>query len=208
MTRWVVVLILWPFTALADWFNQDRFPQLGNVISVSADDVLNIRIDPDHTSEVVGTLAPDARDIEIVAEDESGKWGLLNSGEGSGWVRLSFIEIPEQPRWHEFATPMTCFGTEPFWDFTINLGATEAIYTDYDSQDYPFPIDWTSGIAARPHGTIGMGSSDPANGFSAVIENQMCHDGMSDRENALRIRLFIHDNGESYGLDGCCGLSP
>jgi len=213
MMRWVIrlliwPLLIWPLAAVADWHNQDQFPQLGNVINVASDDVLNIRLEADHTSEIIGTLAPAARDIEIVSVDETGDWGLVNSGEGSGWIRLSFFEIPEQPRWHEFETPMTCFGTEPFWDFNLNIGASEAVYTDYDSQAHPYPIDWISGIAARPHGTIGMGSNDPTGGFSAVIENQMCHDGMSDRENALRIRLFIQMNGEAFGLDGCCGLAP
>lgn len=204
----MLALLIWPFAVHADWHDQDRFPQLGDVVNVEADDVLNVRLEPDHTSEVIGSLAPNARSIEIVGTDESGKWGLINSGEGSGWVRLSFLAISDQPRWHEFATPMTCFGTEPFWDFAINAGATEAVYTDYDEKDHPFPIDWTSDIAARLPGIIGMGSNDPEMGFSAIIENQMCHDGMSDRENALRIRLFIHEDGSSYGLDGCCGLTP
>ena len=208
MIRWLFALLLTPSIAVADWHDQDRFPLLGSVVNVASDDTLNIRIEPDHTSEILGTIPHNAENIEIVAIDESDKWGLVNSGEASGWVRLSYITMPEQPKWHEFKTPMTCFGTEPFWDFRLNVGASQAIYTDYDSQDYPYVVDWMSDIAARPITSIGLGSGSASGGFSALIENQMCHDGMTDRENALRIRLYIHDNGESYGLDGCCGLSP
>lgn len=208
MIRWLVLCLALPNLAFADWFDQDKFPQLGQVVNVASDDLLNIRFEPNHTSEIMGTLPPDARNVEVVAHSEDDEWGLINSGEGSGWVRLTYLNIPKQPRWHEFAVPMTCFGTEPFWDFTLNEGGTEAIYTDYDSHNHPFAVDWTSGIAARPHGTLGLGGGTYEAGFSAVIENQMCHDGMTDRENALRIRLFVHDNGTSFGLDGCCGLSP
>lgn len=197
-----------PAALLADGHEPDSFPVLGNVVNVASDDVLNIRIDPDHQSELLGELAHDATNVEIVGTDETGRWGLINSYEASGWVRLSFIDIPEQPKWHHFETPLTCFGTEPFWDFELNVGATEARYRDLDMKLTEYEVTWTSEIAARQGGTIGLGAGDLNRGFSAVIENQMCHDGMSDRENALRLRLFIHENGEAYGLDGCCGLSP
>lgn len=208
MIRVVLAILLLPSALWAHEFQPDTYPVLGNVVNVASDDVLNIRLDPDHQSEILGTLAFDASNIEIVGEDETGLWGLVNSFEASGWVRLSFIDVPEQPRWHEFQTPLTCFGTEPFWDLHLNVGATEAIYEDFDGAATSYDRNWMTGIAARLPNTIGLGAGDLNSGFSAVIENQMCHDGMSDRENALRIRLFIHEDGASYGLDGCCGLSP
>lgn len=208
MMRLIWVLLLLPTTLLANYLDQDRFPVLGSVANVQSNDVLNIRINPDPQSEILGTLAHDATEIEIVGEDDSGQWGLINSAEASGWVNLRFIDIPEQPKWHAFETALSCFGTEPFWDFELNVGATEARYRDLDMTLTTYEVAWSSAIAARPGGTIGLGGGDLKEGFSALIENQMCHDGMTDRENALRLRLFIHENGEAYGLDGCCGLSP
>lgn len=208
MIRWVAALLFLPTIALADWHGADEFPALGFVVNVASDDVLNIRIEPDHQSEIIGTLAHDATQIEVVAKDGSGLWGLVNSFEASGWIRLSFLEVPKQPKWHEFQVSLSCFGTEPFWDFEVYVGATEARYRDLDMKLTKYDVTWTSGIAARPGGVIGLGAGDLTQGFSAVIENQMCHDGMSDRENALRLRLFIYENGEAYGLDGCCGLAP
>lgn len=206
--RLALALSTLPTALLADFHEQDRFPVLGHVVNVPADDVLNMRIDPDHQSEVLGTLAPDARNIEVVGEDDTGLWGLVNGDEASGWVRLSYVNIPEQPKWHAFETALTCFGTEPFWDFELSAGAAKARFRDLDMTPTHYELSWNSGIAARPGGTIGLGAGDLTQGFSAVIENQICHDGMTDRQNALRIRLFIHEGGEAYGLDGCCGLSP
>ncbi len=208
MIRWVNGLIFIPTLACADWQDQDQYPLLGDVVNVASDDALNIRLAPDHQSEILGVLAHDATKIEVVAEDDSGHWGLVNSGEGSGWIRLHFLEISEQPKWHAFQTPLSCFGTEPFWDFEVNVRATQARFRDLDMTATEYDVTWISGIAARPGGVVGLGAGDLAQGFSALIENQICHDGMSDRTNALRLRLFILQDGEAYGLDGCCGLAP
>lgn len=218
MIRWIAGLLFFPTIALADWHGVDEFPVLGNVVSVIGDDVLNIRAEPDHNAEIIGTLTHDARQIEVVATDDSGHWGLVNSFEASGWVPLrlvlglnlppAFLWIPDQARWHAFDVPLSCFGTEPFWDFELNAGATQARYRDLDMNATDYEVTWISGIAARPGGVIGLGAGDLSRGFSAVIENRMCHDGMTDRENALGLRLFIYENGEAYGLDGCCGLAP
>ena len=208
MTRWAFCCFALAGPVLAGGHEMDQFPVLGHVANVAADDLLNIRMFPEAGSEIYGTLAPDQRDIEIVTQDDNGTWGLVNSGEGSGWVHLNYIDIPDQPKWHSFERALSCYGAEPFWDFTLDVGAKDAVYVDYESQSTAYNVDWTSDIAARVGGIIGLGAGDVQRGFSALIENQMCHDGMSDRESALRIRLFLHQDGSSYGLDGCCNIVP
>ncbi|WP_353535655.1 SH3 domain-containing protein [Cognatishimia sp. WU-CL00825] len=197
-----------PTLLFANPYERDSFPILANVINVANNDVLNIRIDPDPSSEILGVLPPDASDIELVDHDPSGRWGLVNSNEVSGWVRLTYLHAAKQAKWHAFQTPLRCGGTEPFWSLTINQTATKAVFEDFHDPARPYGITWTSDIHARLGGTMGLGAGDTAAGFSAVINNEMCNDGMSDREYALQLHLFIHNNGHTAGYEGCCSLAP
>ena len=58
-----------------------RYPALYFVTGVDEGDTLNVRSLPDAESAILEKLAPDARGIEVTAEDASGQWGRINSGE-------------------------------------------------------------------------------------------------------------------------------
>ena len=90
MTRaWVVALALVcaPLVVAA----QSALPALYDVTGVAADDALNIRAEPAANAEIIGTLPSDARSVEVVAVDASGKWALVNSAERSGYLALRFL---------------------------------------------------------------------------------------------------------------------
>ncbi len=204
----LLAALIVPNIAYSEPLPQDYFPRLGNVVNVADGDALNIRLKPHHLSEAIGTLPARAVDVEVVNYDETGKWALVNSREASGYVRRSYFEVPEQLNWHTFSRPLECAGTEPFWSFRITTDAQLVRFDGVDASTTSLPVEWSSDIAARLGGTIGMGGGSDQLGFSALVENELCHDGMSDREYALRVRLFMHMNGETFGYDGCCSLFP
>ncbi|MGB1236486.1 MAG: peptide-binding protein, partial [Planktomarina sp.] len=117
MIRLIALLLclsVTPVTAL------DRnLPALFNVTGVASDDVLNARSGPGLSFETTGGLQHDRRNVEIVAVDESGLWGLTNVGEQAQWVSMRFLAL--QPDQIEGAFPefLSCFGTEPFWNIEI-----------------------------------------------------------------------------------------
>jgi hypothetical protein len=112
MRRLLAALLLLATPAAA----QDALPILADVTGVAADDVLNVRAAPNAGAEIVGTLAPDMRGVEVAGLDPSGGWGLVNSGERAGWAAMRFL-APRADVWRAGALPegLTCFGTEPFW---------------------------------------------------------------------------------------------
>lgn len=199
--RWLALVIgLWPTLALADGHFSTVPPFLTEVRGVSSDDVLNLRRTPDHRSDKIGSLAHDATGVEVTALSDDTRWVQVNSGETSGWVRSRYLGQTSAAPWHSFETGLSCFGTEPFWSADIAAHAEAISFQSMDQSEHGFTVDWTSGLSGRLPTDIGMGGD----GVSAMILATACNDGMSDRNHALRIRLFLHDTA---GFDGCCSLA-
>ena len=208
MKHVLAVLLLTPSLGLADGHLSPDVPSLADVTGVASNDSLNVRVDPHHSTDIVGTLDHNATDVEVVDHSPDGRWALVNSGEASGWVRNKFLTQTSDAPWHDFEMPLACVGTEPFWFFGLSEGASVATFEAIDVAPTAFAVDWTSGLVARPTREIGLGAGSSDAGFSALIEEGACSDGMSDRSFALTLRLFIHQDGATAGYGGCCSLDP
>lgn len=208
MKKLLSILFLIPTLTLADGHISGSLPTLTDVSGVASNDVLNIRLGQHHTTDIVGTLAHDATGVEVVSLSEDARWALVNSAESSGWVRTKFLTEATLADWHDFDAALSCVGTEPFWSFGLNRGATVASFESIDLPAIGYDVDWTSGLIARPVQEIGLGGGTSSDGFSALIEQGLCSDGMSDRAFGLTIRLFIHTAGGTSGYGGCCSIQP
>lgn len=178
----------------------DSLPALYDVTGVAAGDVLNIRAEGKAEAAVVGTLPPDATAVEVV--EESGNWGLVNTGEGSGWVNLRFMARQPGPDWFALETPLRCLGTEPFWSLGIEPATGVAVYST------PEGGDRFTTVTARWPGTPYSASAAIAlpEGF-AVLTGGYCSDGMSDRAFGIRADLFLTGDPAAR-MAGCCTLAP
>ena len=85
-------------------------PTLFDVARVAADDVLNIRAEPDASAPIIGTLAFDATHVEVV-EQRAG-WSRVNTGEGSGWVSDRYLDYRVDV-WQDGALPAAVHGAPP-----------------------------------------------------------------------------------------------
>ncbi len=198
MIRWVALtMFIWAsptFAALETW------PALYNVQGVATNDALNVRRLPDVTSEIIGTLAYDAKNIEVVDVDDEREWGRVNIGDGSGWVSLRFME--RDPRWAGSFPPITaCYGTEPFWNLTRTTAQTDLEYFNDVIESVSETLDFTSQNRVDRFGMI-IGNS------SAFIMEGSCTDGMSDRYYGLSIEVMTEISGAPAMLSGCCTIQP
>lgn len=181
-----------------------EFPALYDVTGVASDDVLNVRAGPGAAHPIIGELAHDAVDIEVVARADGGNWGLVNLDERSGWTSLSFLE--RQPGdWNAAPTTITsCFGTEPFWDITgLNVALT---LQNYGEPQFSAP---TAGPMPAPwSGHLGVTADGPEGHLSLVVEAESCNDGMSDREYGLSATAISSLDGMGTQMwFGCCTVA-
>ena len=206
----LLIFLVWFLNPMNVWANE--LPALFDVTDVAHNDILNVRELPDSTSDVLGFLAFNDRNVEVVDLSENSKWGLVNFGEISGWVSMRYMTIVPGDEWFISSAQLVCGGTEPFWDMTMNAPnegmASFASMSDEVAFDYS--IDWHGGQIGRLNNTIGLGGtrSDNVGGFSAVIRRDSCNDGMSGMNFGLAIDLFLHESGEPAGYEGCCSLRP
>lgn len=168
------------------------------VTGVAADDALNLRAGPSSAAPVLGTLAPDARGVEVLGFSPDGAWARLGLPEGEGWVARRFLdEEPADPR--VAPLPLRCLGTEPFWSLTV----TEEAAT------YELP-------GAAPRALRPIGRAEGFRGFVLAFDDRgetrdltvvraECSDGMSDRPYGFT--ALVWNRGEEVG-EGCCLLLP
>jgi len=178
----------------------DSLPALYDVTGVAAGDVLNIRAEGKAEAAVVGTLPPDATAVEVV--EESGNWGLVNTGEGSGWVNLRFMARQPGPDWFALETPLRCLGTEPFWSLGIEPATGVAVYSTPEGGDR-----FTTVTARWPGTPYGASAAIALPEGFAVLTGGYCSDGMSDRAFGIRADLFLTGDPAAR-LAGCCTLAP
>ncbi|MFT3974827.1 MAG: SH3 domain-containing protein [Amaricoccus sp.] len=179
-------------------------PSRFDVVGVAGDSALNVRAEPNASAPVVATLAPDARGVEVVALDASGRWGRVNAGEGSGWSAIRYLQ--EQPGvWPAGALPagMRCFGTEPFWSL-VPEGTTARLETPDGSESFALttldrghPADLNRALLLKGNG----GES------TVTITPQACSDGMSDRLFGLEALMVRNGPNGSQLLSGCCSVA-
>lgn len=178
----------------------ESLPGLFRVTGVAAGDVLNIRAEPSAGAAILGSLPPDAAGVEVVAEQDG--WGLVSTGEGAGWVKLSFLARQPGADWFALTQPLRCLGTEPFWSLGVEPATRVAVFSTPDAGDAFTTLttlwpgeDWRQEAAfALP------------DGFATLTGGQ-CSDGMSDRVFGIAIKLYRMGDAPAV-LQGCCSLVP
>ncbi|MBD3665288.1 SH3 domain-containing protein [Sulfitobacter aestuariivivens] len=208
MKGWLIVCLL--LFALPANATQDRWPALYNVSGVAADDVLNVRSEPNAGAPIVGTLAADTRDVELIRPNDRQTWALVNIGERSGWVSLAFLQ--RQPGQWYGAAPDTlwCAGTEPFWSFKVDAG--KITYESQDTATQMGRIDATtqSHNHTGRHAIVGIferSGDGPYLDSLALLANEVCGDGMSDREYGFALDLILGNMNGFVLQSGCCSLT-
>ncbi|WP_136441975.1 SH3 domain-containing protein [Pacificoceanicola onchidii] len=178
------------------------WPAFHAVVDVAQDDVLNVRSAPSGSSEIIGELGPNQTGIEVIRRDESGKWGLVNSGERAGWAFMRYLEpmpggaFPDHDR-------LSCGGTEPFWGLDLASGYS----AEFSSPEGTWSVQPTELLKAWGRRTpFAFTGQSPERLVSAVITPESCNDGMSDREFGLSITMITETPGDVTVLSGCCAL--
>ena len=174
-------------------------PAFFDVTGVARGDVLNIRAQPSARSPVIDTLPPDALGIEVVAQ--IGAWGVLNTGEGTGYASMTYLKRSVGPGWAGLEVPLHCFGTEPFW--ALDLDPQDATLTltapDQPDREMAVTAEWPA-LPWSPVAALGTAEG------TAVLRPEQCSDGMSDRTYGLAVDLFL-TGAEPQHLAGCCTLT-
>ncbi|MGR3757413.1 MAG: SH3 domain-containing protein [Tranquillimonas sp.] len=202
MRRLAAILALMAAPAFA---TVDGWPALYDVAGVPADDVLNLRARPDPHSPVIGTLAPDARGVEVIRTDPRQRWGLVNTGDTAGWASLTFL-ARRSGQW-DGAIParLYCAGTEPFWAMSLTPDGMRIRRADEGDRDLE-PLRREPAQARRDKWAFFAGDRDRA--VTGIVTVAACTDGMSHREYGLAVDLIETAAGTMRVTTGCCSLAP
>ncbi|MBM7067144.1 COG3650 family protein [Actibacterium sp. 188UL27-1] len=197
----VICVIMAVFLALPVWA-EPVVPGLFRVSGVASNDVLNIREEPTVRSPILSAYPFDARGIEVVGYNETGRWAKVGLGERNGWVAAKFLTADTS------AAPLGCFGAEPFWNLTID--APDARYEGVDTPRITMNVVRAQSRLPDVSGVAAFDLDGIDYAMSAIIRPRQCSDGMSDRMYGWGIDLMIHraatpTDGPTH-LAGCCTL--
>lgn len=183
-------------------------PGLADVVGVAANDSLNLRAASSAKAEIRGTLAPDAKGIEIIGFDQSGGWAEISRGELSGWASAKFLRL-RGDSWAAGALPanVACYGTEPFWNLRRTADGME--FSTPDSAPRKLELRRVMDRGLAEDATRALIAGDAAGRVTAVIQPEICSDGMSDRRFGLSTIVILDGaNSPSRMLSGCCSIAP
>lgn len=198
---WLIVAL---FVPLCAW-GQSDFPALFRVTGVAANDVLNIRAGPAAGYAVIGGLAPGVENVEVIAPSEDGGWLMVNTGDRSGWVSARFMQRQYPTPRPAFLPVTRCFGTEPFWSFSLNDTARAVWRTPGQT-----PVSGTAPGAYRSlsdrrlEGLV-LTLFDGRTVY-ATLRPEQCSDGMSDRTYGISVSTFVTGGARTEFLSGCCSI--
>lgn len=181
-----------------------QLPTLFDVTGVAANDRLNIRERPDAGAAVIGTLPPDAKGVEVMAERNG--WAQVNSGERAGWVNARYLAYRSDV-WQDGKLPATlnCLGTEPFWSLR-QVGQTMVYETPEGARQMDRRAVLDQGFPSPVRGVI---AGDAQGRLTLAIQPAQCSDGMSDRVYGLSALLIFDGAGQASRMQtGCCRISP
>lgn len=197
--RGVLALIALLLAALPAAATQNAWPALYDVTGVAANDVLNVRAGPSVSEPVIGTLAPDARGVEVIRPSHGEGWGLVNVGGRAGWASLAYLQR-RQNQFMGAPVPLErCFGTEPFWSLAISDDRLRFSEPEGDREG-PLERRVTSDLQRNLLALVGSIGGQP---LHAIVRYEQCSDGMSDREFGFGVAMTLGDRL----LAGCCSLS-
>jgi uncharacterized membrane protein len=182
-------------------------PSLYDVTGVAAGSVLNVRSGPGTGAPVIGTLAPDATGIEVVAVDASGGWAQHNLREGAGWSALRFLAEQDEV-WLPGALPpgLSCLGTEPFWNLAAEDGTLVLEIPEVRREIGPLTA-LDTGIPGDVRRAVFATNAQTR--ITATITPEACSDGMSDRAFALGAMVVLEEEAAApMLLTGCCSIAP
>jgi uncharacterized membrane protein len=198
--------VLLAFAATMAHAQRGDLPALYAVAGVAADDVLQVRAQPDAASESIGSLAPDQAGVEVVTLSKDGNWALVRLNESSGWVAMRYLAPEQTGAWDTFQTPLYCVGTEPFWSLTIDSKSNSASYTALNGINQPLAISRIWPRQFDPASPVSIRFAE-RNGL-AILRAGLCSDGMSGDDYGININLFVTepDAGDVMWI-GCCALT-
>lgn len=205
MIRLVLILVFGCLSALQ--ITAQEYPALHNVVGVASNDVLNIRREPSASTPIIGYFTPHQIGIEIVATDRSGKWGLVNANNTTGWVSLRYMIRAPQGYWLDLENTLSCSGTEPFW--SLSAGGNR-LHFDRNGQEtaYSLLAKRRSANNIGRAGFTAVTSTVEPSSISGFLAAQACSDGMSDRRHGISIDLILQNSSHMSVLTGCCSLRP
>ncbi|MBT8423685.1 MAG: SH3 domain-containing protein [Silicimonas sp.] len=193
------------FAATTAHATVDGWPALHDVVDVAEDDVLNIRSGPGVSFDIIGTLAHDDENIEVIRPDERFEWGLVNQGEGSGWVALGFLQRRPGQWWGQKPAVTQCFGTEPFW----SLSRQDGLLSFDRPDEIAIRVDEAYFVpSGNNRDRFVLSGSNIASGLTLLLRTEACSDGMSDQAFGIAADLVLEDAFDASLYSGCCTIQP
>jgi uncharacterized membrane protein len=203
--RRTVACLLWscfePSLALAQ-----VFPALYGVTGVASNDVLNIRNSADLGAEIIASLPPGAKAVEVLGLSPDGKWALVNGPQVSGYVALRYLMASD---WLILDSPLSCRGIEPFWGLNIDPLAKTVQFSRPEGPNMLLSIQtiWPGSAINNVSALVASSVNTQA---TVVLSGAACSDGMSDTVCGISASLLMRDaKGENpVSYSGCCTIAP
>lgn len=166
------------------------------VFGVDANDVLNVRAEPDADAALLGTLMPNASGINVIAQStDTLDWILIESNGLQGWVNASYLGYANS--YEPLPIRLHCSGTEPFWGLELSYSRADVRFAFSEEE---FSTGFSPPTSPANRANLWLRSRFDSENEFLLLEAEACSDGMSER--SYRYSLLARLEGNL--LAGCC----
>ena len=170
------------------------------VTGVAANDVLNLRAEPDAASAIAGMLAPDETNIAVVGQAVGSlDWLMVEKGAARGWANARYLAYDGGDAPVALPVRLFCAGTEPFWGLDLGYCVADAGLA-FEDRRARLALKAPSPARGRFQPWLLASATPEDPGTFMLVEEAACSDGMSDQIHRFSVAAQI---GGAF-LSGCC----
>lgn len=197
-------------------------PRVFSVTRVAQWDKLNVRVEPGASSEVIGKIPADGKDVVVIGDKETvsgSTWVNVAWGPLKGWVSERYLtpsyvakkEKDDKPQYRtrtnkpkvddKNTITLECGGVKPFWNIDLTENDIQINIKD-DHFDMPISSRRKSSFSEKSVIIKGKKRGDTVKLY--LSKDNVCKDGITDINYPYTVRAVI--NGKA-SYSGCCNTA-
>lgn len=185
-------------------------PEPHLVLGLPPGDHLNVRAEPDGSSEDLGDLGEGDGPFDVLERDPSGNWARIHFGERDAWIAARYLSPATREMLPDTAIPigLRCGGTEPFWDAKVIAEDHLALNVLGAISEGRFTVQ--QGVTTANYPAFPAVLKAEGEGLSAflLVRPNRCSDGMSDLTYGWEGDLMLNIPDRLVLMSGCCRTMP
>lgn len=194
------------FVAASAPAHEIHFPAIFQISGIKPGEAVTIHAKPNPTSDPIGFIPSDGKDIEVVGQTPDTAWGIVNSDERAGWVEMRYLKQTDSV-WARDSAPefLACLGNGPVW--WLQISGPEVALSLGTGEDHSLTIAEMFAPDGENRSSRFIEAVNPRNRAYISVAEGLCRTHDNGLEYGLSANVLLDSEGDKTLVTGCCSVS-